>query len=216
MTQIYPSLISADLLNLQREIERLDPYVPGYHLDIMDFHYVPNLTWGPAFMDAIAGITKRTLWVHLMVDNPNMWVEKLQLPAGSILDFHIEKLEENKNIFNNIQNKSWQVSVAVSPKIDVEKTFSFLNAITQVTIMSVEPGRSGQAFLPHVLSKVEALVDYRKKNNLKFSIAMDGGISEKNIKEISSLGVDRVAIAHALFSKPDPIKALQEIQKIIL
>lgn len=215
MTQIYPSLISADLLNLEREIKHLDPYVPGYHLDIMDYHFVPNLTWGPAFMEAIAKITNRTLWVHLMVDNPSSWLEILKLPHGSIIDFHIETFEKNKNIIQNIQDKNWQVSIAISPKTNVEKVFPFLNAISQATIMSVEPGRSGQAFLPDTLSKVEALSNYRAEHDLKFKIAMDGGISEKNISQVSRLGVDRVAVAHALFSKPDPIKALKDLQQLI-
>lgn len=214
MIQIYPSLISADLMNLQREIELLDPYVPGYHLDIMDFHFVPNLTWGPAFMDAIARTTKRTLWVHLMVDNPTIWVETLNLPGGSIVTFHIETIEKNLHLIKHIQDKNWLAGLAINPKTNAERIFPFLNTISQVTIMSVEPGRSGQAFLPESLDKIEPLLGYRQSNGLKFRIAMDGGISEKNIKEISNRGVDDVAIAHALFSKSDPIEALKQLQKL--
>lgn len=81
MAKIYPSLISADILNLETQIKTLDPYCPGYHLDVMDYHFVPNLTWGPSFIEAISKATTRQLWVHLMVDNPIVWIEKLSLPS---------------------------------------------------------------------------------------------------------------------------------------
>lgn len=215
MAIIFPSLISADLLNLEKEIKELDPYAYGYHLDIMDHHFVPNLTWGPAFIEAIARITQRTLWVHLMVDNPKIWVEKLTLPAGSIVSFHIETILKNSDLIEFIQKKRWQASIAISPKTNVEEIFSCLPTIDQVLIMSVEPGWSGQSFLTETVSKVETLTAYRQTHGLKFAIAMDGGISEKNIQELAHKGVDHFAVANAIFGKPDPAKALQELNALV-
>ena len=215
MAQIFLSLISADLLNLQTVLKTLDPYCDGYHLDIMDYHFVPNLTWGPAFIHAISAATQRTLWVHLMVDNPMTWVEKLKLPAGSIVDFHIETNVDALKIINDIHEKKWLAGIAISPKTDVAKTFSLLNVIDHVTVMSVEPGFSGQHFMPEMLLKVDALVEYRNTHNLSFSIGMDGGINKNTIRTVVEKGVDVCAIAQGIFGQPNPLVALQELKKLI-
>lgn len=215
MAHIYPSLISANLLNLQTEIQKLDPYCIGYHLDIMDNHFVPNLTWGPAFIDAIGRGTTRQLWVHLMVDNPLSWVEKLTLPANSTVSFHIETKDNVNDIIKFIHDKKWRASITLSPKTNVEAALPVANVVDQVLVMSVEPGYSGQQFLPHVVTKVQELVAYRAKHTLKFSIAMDGGINKDNIAMLAHEGVEDFAIAHAIFGQPDAVKALQELQQLL-
>lgn len=214
MALIFPSLISADILNLEQELKSLDPYCLGYHLDVMDYHFVPNLTWGPAFIHAIAEKTTRQLWVHLMVDNPTLWVKTLSLPAKSILSFHIETIKQNPNIIELIQKKNWLPSIALSPKTDTEEIKPFLFDLYQVLIMSVNPGHSGQQFMGDMATKVQALAEHRMIHGLNFKIAMDGGISQDNIKELTALGVDHFAIAKAIFGQSDPVKALQELNAL--
>lgn len=215
MALIFPSLISADLLNLEKELKALDPYCPGYHLDCMDYHFVPNLTWGPSFIQAIASKTTRQLWVHLMVDNPVTWVEKLSLPAKTILSFHIETIKQNRGIIELIQKKNWLVSIALSPKTSLDEIKPFASNVYQILIMSVNPGHSGQQFIGHMKDKVQALANYRKEQGLQFKIAMDGGISQDNIRELTALGVDHFAIAQAIFGAPKPIEALEELNKLV-
>lgn len=215
MAMLFPSLISADLLNLECVIKQLDPIVPGYHLDIMDHHFVPNLTWGPMFIHAIAKATNKILWVHLMVDNPTIWIEELNLPGGSILSIHIETISDTSQIIKLIQEKKLKVSIAISPKTPINEFFSLLPMIDQALIMSVEPGWSGQSFLTPSIEKLETLVDYRRSKNLKFRIAMDGGITEKNIKELAQKGVDDFAVASSIFGKPDPVAAAKELTQLI-
>jgi len=214
MALIYPSLISADILNLETQIKTLDPYCPGYHLDVMDNHFVPNLTWGPSFIEAISSKTTRQLWVHLMVDNPTVWIEKLSLPPKTIASFHIETINDTSSIINLIQKKNWLTSIAISPKTPVAKLLPYAKLIDQVLVMSVNPGFSGQQFMEDSKAKVQALADYRTKNGLNFKIAMDGGISADNIQELTALGVDHFAVAHAIFGQPDPVTALQELEQL--
>lgn len=214
MAHLFPSLTAADQLNLQRDIDRLEPYCQGFHLDVMDFNFVPNLTWGAPTVNAIAKHTKRTLWIHLMVEKPAAFMGTLYLPHDSLLTFHIEKINENKDIISRIIEKKWLPGIAISPKTPLEKALPFLEPVNHVTLMSVEPGFAGQAFLPDVLGKLDQLVTYRKTKNLKFTIAMDGGINETNIADLAKRGVNLFGVASAIFGKADPVVAYKKLQAL--
>lgn len=213
MATIYPSLISADLLNLETQIHQLDPYCHGYHLDVMDFHFTPNLTWGPPFINQIAHTTTRQLWVHLMVEKPTTMIDALKLPANSILTFHIETSEEKNNLISRIKGNKWLPGIAISPKTSIQETIPFLATIHQVTIMSVEPGFSGQTFLPNSLAKIKELADYRAAHKLSFRIGVDGGINEENIKMVVDTGADDLACAAAIFSHDNPVERLRRLHE---
>jgi ribulose-phosphate 3-epimerase len=214
MAYIFPSLTAADQLNLHHDIKLLEPYCDGFHLDVMDNHFVPNITWGADTVNAIAQLTNRILWVHLMVDKPVDFLETLSLKEHSIITFHIETIGNNINIINRIREKNLVPSVAISPKTPVEEIFPLLDVVHHVTIMSVEPGFAGQQFLPSAIDKVDRLVGYRQTSGLKFEIALDGGINETNIAKLTQGGVDVFGVASAIFGKPDPIAALKNLQKL--
>lgn len=214
MLRIYPSLISADLLNLERVIRTFEPYCAGFHLDIMDGHFVPALTFGPAFVNAIAKISTKPLWVHLMVEKPEIMIESLDLPAGSTLSFHIETKSNINNTISRIKEKNWLAGIALSPKTEPSALFPFLGSVDQVLIMSVEPGASGQPFLEGAVAKIEPLAEFREKNGLDFTIAMDGGINEKNLKMLSDAGVQEFAIAAGIFGAQDPLEKLKELTEM--
>lgn len=215
--RIYPSLISSDLLNLQKTITQLNPYCPGYHLDVMDNHFVPNLTWGPAFINAIAkAAPDKSMWVHIMVDNPEAWPQLLTLPENSILSFHIESIKNFLDLINNIHAKKWRASIAISPKTPIAEIFDALNMIDQVLVMSVIPGFSGQQFIQDTLVKLQQLVEHRSKNNLKFSIGIDGGVNAQNISQLAQLGVDEFAAAACIFHQSNPVEALHELNQKLL
>lgn len=212
MARIYPSLISGNLLAIQQEIEQFDPVCPGYHLDVMDFNFVPNLTWGPQFINAIAASTNKQLWVHLMVTQPDALLELFKLPAQSILTFHIENNIDILKAIRAIQDKNWLPGIAISPKTCVETSFEFLKTIYQVTVMSVEPGFSGQSFIASSLDKIKQLAAYRAQHKLEFKIAVDGGITHDNIKQVIDAGADDIAAAAAIFHQPNPLKAYQQLK----
>jgi ribulose-phosphate 3-epimerase len=206
---IYPSLISGDILNLEQQIKILEPHCDGFHIDVMDWHFVPNLTWGPMFINAIDAITNKPLFVHLMIDNVYPFLDRLILQEHDIVSFHIESTSEIEKIIHRIKEKNWRSSVAIKPNTPLEETFSFLPMVDMVLLMSVQPGFSGQQFLPESIGRLESLVCYREQHNLSFKIAMDGGINQDNIKELAQKGVDQVGIASGIFDYEDPVKALK-------
>ncbi len=211
MIHIYPSLIGAPLLRLESVIKELDPFIDGYHLDIMDNHFVPNLTWGADFVHAIAQATSKQLWVHLMVDNPDQWVATLNLPHNSLCSIHIESNIDFSKSIKQIKEKKWQMSIAINPKTVPEKIFPLLEHCDQVLVMSVEPGFSGQSFLPETLAKVDVLVNYRQDHQLSYTMAMDGGIGLDTIEEVWKHGVNDVAVASGIFGQKDYVQAVKKL-----
>jgi len=216
MATIYPSLMGANLLDLERDITALNSHVPGYHIDIMDNHFVPNMAFDFDTIHAIARITNKQLWVHAMVDNPSSLIDQLNLPANTIYSFHIESNFIKKDIIKKLTEKNWLPSIAIKPKTNVAKLFDILDTeFYQILVMSVEPGFSGQAFIPDTLTALNALAEFRAQHKLNFMIGIDGGINATNIAHVVQRGADQIAIASAIFSNPDRVAALSALEKCI-
>lgn len=215
MAALFPSLISANLLNLETEIHALDPYVSGYHLDVMDFHFVPNLTWGPSFINAIRTATKKPLFIHLMVEYPEKYFDRLKLHENDIVAIHYESpsLYTPKQLLELISSYGWTASLAINPSTSLDPVFSLKDYLSNVLLMSVEPGFSGQSFIPHTFEKLATLSNWRKEQNLSFTISVDGGINESNFSELVTLGVDQLAVASAIFNQADRIAAIRNFLK---
>ena len=212
--EIYPSLISADILNLKTVITQLDSHCNGYHIDVMDDHFVPNLTWGAAFINAIQTATNLPTHIHLMVDTPQTWSDRLALREGDIFIFHGEAVsdpEKIRKLISQVKEKNWKVGLAVNPATPIEIVFEFLPALDHVLIMSVNPGFSGQKFMPEVVDKVKPLVEKRNQDGLVFTIGMDGGIGQDNIGMLAQAGVEQFGIASALFSADDLLATLKKL-----
>ena len=211
--KIFPSLISADILNLEYEIKKLEQHCDGFHIDIMDWHFVPNLTWGPMFINAIAQKTTKPLFVHLMIEKSFEFLDLLALRNGDTLSFHIEESPDIKKMIKSIKEKKWLANIAIKPKTPLKEVFQFTTMVDSILLMSVEPGFSGQHFLESSLNRLIELANYRKEKNLSFEIAMDGGINKKNIEKLANYGVSNVAIASGIFENKDPLNALKELYK---
>lgn len=229
--KIYPSLISADLLNLKQVIATLDQHCDGYHLDVMDDHFVMNLTFGPDIINAIARATKKPLHAHLMVDNPEKWPGRLKLRVGDTVIVHYESLGDNyEKMCEEIRKKGWLVGLAINPETlreDVrtlrlrsgrtdlmEPVLSLTNLFAHVDMilcMTVHPGFAGQKLIPEVLAKVKDLYLLSSKISSKISIWVDGGVNLNNIRQIGESGATGVAVASAIFSQKDPIEALKKL-----
>jgi ribulose-phosphate 3-epimerase len=211
MVEIFPSLISADLLALREVILSLEPEVAGFHLDVMDFHFVPNLTWGPAFINQIRLATKKQLWVHLMVDYPETYFDRLMLNPGDIVTIHIESPSNHSLNYLSaaLTDRGWTPSVALNPTTPLEA----LNGLTfnHVLLMSVEPGFSGQPFIPDIVGKLRTLSNRRAQTGIPQTIALDGGINKDNVKELIHNGADQLALATAIFSDFNPAAAIKKI-----
>src|SRR5579872_5653893 len=210
MIRIYPSLMAANLLNLKQEIKRFESLCDGFHIDIMDNRFVPNITFGADIANAIGAATSNQLWVHLMIENPRDFLKKLSLPSQSIISFHAESTNEYKALIQDIKSKKWLASISIKPSTSIDKALPVIAYLDQVVIMSVEPGFAGQQFLAPTIEKIAPLVSYRKSKNLNFRIGMDGGINKENIQMLIDKGVDDFAIGSAFFSDPDWVKKLKK------
>lgn len=206
--------MSANILELKKEIELLEPHCDGFHLDVMDLHFVPNLTWGPTIINAIAKAVTKELFIHLMVEEPEKVIEYLQLPENSIISFHKISTAKPSSVIKTINKKGWRASLAISPDDPADGVIPLIDQIHQVLVMAVRPGSSGQEFIPQTLAKVKFLDEYRKEHDLPLRIAIDGGINEDNIKKVVKAGVDDIAIASAIFKAEDRILALKKLKKL--
>lgn len=212
---IYPSLINKTVEQAEKIIKLLDPHVPGYHIDIMDGVFVSTTGGSPAFANNLAEKSMRTdFWVHLMVMKPQDMINAFLLEPGSIITFHIESQCDIKDVIKSITEKNWTPSLAISPKTALEKIFPYLNEISQVLVMSVEPGYAGQAFLPEIFEKIQTLRAYKTMHNLPFSIAVDGGVNKSNLAQLAQAGVSEVAIASALLEQKNILKTLEELEQL--
>lgn len=211
MATIFPSLIGGNLLCIEKSMRQVAPYCHGFHLDVMDNHFVANLTFGADTVNAIADATSKQIWVHLMVDDPINWCDTMNLAPNSIVSFHFESTSNHDDIIECIKEKKWIPSIAINPKTDAEKIFPLLNAIDHALVMSVEPGFSGQRFLNDSLEKVKAIKRYKGE----VVIGMDGGINQENIADVVAAGAQDLAIASAIFAPNDPGQAIQSLQKKI-
>jgi len=214
MARIFPSLMAADLMNMQKEIEHLDPHCDGYHLDIMDDHFVPNITFGIDFIDSVNKITARPLWVQLLLDNVEKWVDKIELNANSILTFHIESTKDIRNLADRIKKKNIVPSISINPNTPVERVFPFLDVVHHVVVMSVIPGFSGAPFLPESIEKVDALVSYCQNAGIQCTVAMDGGIGDENIGKLVYRGAEDFVVGSAIFSSKDRVDTIKKLYEL--
>lgn len=210
MIALYPSLISSNLLELGATIKNLEPWCAGFHLDVMDFHFVPNLTWGPPFINAIRTAATKQLLVHLMVTDPEKMFDLFKLQSHDIVSVHVETIHSS-HIFYKIKHAQLQPSIAIGPNTPLSELDPYLAHIEHVLIMSVEPGFSGQEFLPQTFERLEQLIKLRDEKKLIFSIGLDGGINQQNLAMLKQYPIDNLAIASAIFNSKDPKEALENL-----
>lgn len=208
MFQIWPSLISADLLHLADVIDTLSPLCSGFHIDIMDNHFVPNLTWGAQFANTIAAYSKKPTWVHLMVSDPASFFDRLVLKPGSYITIHIENKGNIRDMLKEITRMGMYCSIALNPETPADAVEPYLDLVQQILIMSVKPGFSGQQVIPETFKKIAQLKARIAERNLIIDLALDGGISRENIATIKALGANQCAIASGIFDHENPAREL--------
>lgn len=212
MITLYPSLLAADQLNLQTALDQLDPYADGYHIDIMDHHFVPNLAGSADMIHAVAAHTNRRLWIHLMVDSPHLWTSILNLPAQSMITFHAESTKDPLKLIHAIKRLGWNAGIALKPSTPIDLIYPLLAQLDHLLIMAVEPGFAGQKFLPTTIEKIATADNYRQAHSLALHIAVDGGITKELLPSLQQAGVDEVAIGTALFATQNPAETLEALQ----
>lgn len=217
MIKIAPSILSADFSDLKSAIAICQSAEADYlHIDVMDGHFVPNLTIGPVVVKSIRPKTDLFLDVHLMVTNPEDLVEPFVNAGADNITFHIEAIENPIELIDKIKAYNKQVGVSIKPKTPIDVLEPYLKYIDLILIMSVEPGFGGQEYIPKSTSRIKELDNKLKVMGLRkqIQIEVDGGIKLSNAKMVSDAGADIIVAGSAIFGADDPHSTIEQFKNI--
>ena len=214
MGKIAPSILSADFSRLGDEVKEVEKAGADYiHIDVMDGHFVPNITIGPLIVEAVKKVTRLPLDVHLMISNPDMFVNDFIKSGADIITVHAEAVNHLHRSVQHIRKQGARTGVSLNPATPLEALEYILDDLDIVLIMTVNPGFGGQNFIPEVLSKIERLKEMIDIRGLNTEIEVDGGINPDTINSVSSAGADIFVAGSAIFkseSYADTIRIMRE------
>ena len=212
--KISPSILAADFGNIERECSLIDKSdADWFHLDVMDGIFVPNISFGIPVVKAIRKMTSKPLDVHLMITEPERYIEKFIDLGSNIISFHIEatnKLEENISL---IKSKNIKAGIAINPDTPISELKDIISKIDLVCLMGVHPGFAGQKFIEKTLDRLKELKDLIESNNSKTLIEVDGGVKADNYMEIKSLGADVLVAGSYIFNAEDYNKVIRKLKE---
>ncbi|NOU48664.1 MAG: ribulose-phosphate 3-epimerase [Bacteroidales bacterium] len=209
-TRIAPSLLSADFLNLTDEIEMLNQSEADWiHLDIMDGVFVPNISFGFPVVSAINRIATKPLDVHLMIINPDRYIQEFKDAGAAILSVHIEACQHLHRSLESIRKAGMKAGIVLNPHTVVDSLNDSINEADMVLIMSVNPGFGGQKFIENTLNKIARLKEMILKKNLSTLIEVDGGIDISNAKRVIAAGADILVAGNAIFKADNPSEMIK-------
>jgi len=210
---IAPSILSADFSRLGDEVRAVEKAGADIiHFDVMDGHFVPNITVGPLVLDAVRRITKLPIDAHLMIDNPDLYVADFIKAGANYISVHVEASRHLHRSIQNIKNLGAKAGIALNPHTPVSSMGYILDEVDFVLVMTVNPGFGGQKFIPSAFKKVTELDEMRKQHGLKFQIEIDGGIKLDNIREVSNAGVDIFVAGSAIFGAGDYAETISKMK----
>ena len=215
MVEIVPSILSADFARLAEEIARVERGgATILHLDVMDGHFVPNLTIGPPVVESIRKSTRRHLDVHLMIENPERYVTEFVKAGANSVSVHYEACRHLDGVLGMIRGAGAMAGVVLNPATPVAVLENVLEVADYVLLMSVNPGFGGQKLIPYVLEKVRQLDMMRRAKKLALPIEIDGGVHRENLAEVVRAGCDWIVTGSAVFHSPDPEATVREMREI--
>ena len=209
--RILPSLLSADFTRLAEEIRRVEEGgADALHVDVMDGHFVPNLTIGLPVVESIRKTAKRPLDVHIMISNPLEYAARYVEAGASGLTFHVEATREPERVIDAIVEAGGRAAMAVNPETPVEPLLPYVDRLSMILVMSVHPGFGGQKFMPEVLPKLERL----RAAGFGGDLEIDGGIGPSTISEAARAGANVFVAGSAIFGAPDVPARIAELRRL--
>lgn len=209
---IAPSMLKCDFGNLERDVAKLQSAgAPVLHLDVMDGHFVPNLTYGPVVIERMRRLTDLPLDAHLMISEPGRFLDDFLQAGCDAVTFHIEAVPEAGPLLQRIRDADVAAGLAVNPGTEVETLKPFLPLCDLILVMSVEPGFGGQSFIPSALDKLRWLRDNGKEGTL---LGIDGGVNASTVGPSAEAGADVFVVGSAIFEAPDYAQAIGELVQI--
>lgn len=212
---LSPSLLSADFANLQRDIEMLnDSQCDWFHLDVMDGVFVPNISFGFPVMEAMARVARKPLDVHLMIVEPEKYVDRVAALGARVMNVHLEACNHLHRVIQQIKDAGMLAGVTLNPHTSVSLLEDIICDVDVAMLMSVNPGFGGQKFIENTLSKTRRLRELIEKSGSKAKIEIDGGVNRKTGKLLAEAGADILVAGSAVFGAPDPVAEVVALKSL--
>ncbi|MCP4681258.1 MAG: ribulose-phosphate 3-epimerase [Desulfobacterales bacterium] len=214
MGKIAPSILSADFTRLGEEIAAVEKAGADYiHIDVMDGHFVPNITIGPMIVKAVRDVTDLPLDVHLMISEPDNFISEFAGAGASIITVHAEATKHLHRTIQHVRDKGARPGVSLNPATSLDVLEYIIGDLDMVLLMTVNPGFGGQKFIPEVVPKINRLREMMNKKGLNMEIEVDGGINPDTISEVSLAGADVFVAGSAIFHTKDYVKTIQVMRE---